>query len=426
MEIQVNKLKELLELVKPVISKKSTLKATSYIRVGDGKAVATDLETMVIADLPEATEPMLLPFASLADSLKYIPGNGVLKIEAQNRKISLAWNGGTASYPTEDVEDFPVLPEMPTRAEGLIDGDTLMPAMAAALSYAATEEGRPILCGVTLVLGNPIEVAAGDGFTMSHQVLALSFPLEEKIILPARSVHILGYVFARTPRTPPSGGDSIIPIIIAKRQLHMALLSKGKVRFDFGSTASVIVNLIDGNPPEFLKLIPKGEPILQSQLFAPQLEAAVKRVRAIAKDGSGIVRLVFADGKLTVSARGEEQEIAATMDTITTQGEPGRTAVNYDYLLRYLSGKQGIIVLSHYDKTGPVVFEYQSSPRVLIMPMFVEWGDEPVAAKEPEASLEKGTADAAQETDEGSPEPVEAVAVATTPTRKNRSRKATK
>ena len=167
MEIQVNKLRELMTLMKPVIPRKSTLKVTSYIRIGDGKAVATDLETMVIYDLPEATEPMLLPYASLADTLKYIPGN-TLKIEAQNRKLSLAWDGGTATYPTEDVEDFPVLPELKTRAEGLIDGDTLIPAMQAALPYTATDTQRPVLSGVTLVLGSPLEVAAGDGFTMSH------------------------------------------------------------------------------------------------------------------------------------------------------------------------------------------------------------------------------------------------------------------
>jgi DNA polymerase III sliding clamp (beta) subunit (PCNA family) len=422
MEIQVNKLRELMTLMKPVIPKKSTLKVTSYIRVGDGKAVATDLETMVIYDLPGATEPMLLPYASLADTLKYIPGN-TLKIEAQNRKLSLAWDGGTAIYPTEDVQDFPVLPELETRAEGLIDGDTLVSAMQAALPYTATDTQRPVLSGVTLVLGSPIEVAAGDGFTMSHQVLGLTFPLEEKAIVPARSVFILGHVFDKTPRTPPSTANSLISVITAKRQIHIALIGENKFRVDFGQSASVIINLIQGNPPEWLQLIPKGEPILQSHLFAPQLEAAVKRVRDIAKDGSGIVRMVFTDGKLTVSAVGEEQEIRATLDVISTQGEPGRTALNYTYLLRYLSGKLGIITLSQYNATGPLVFEYQNSPRVLIMPMSVQWGDEPVAAEkpepepetieenpeeeEPEASLEEEAAQAEQETGEGAPEPEE-------------------
>ena len=420
MEIQVNKLRELMELLKPAVPKKSTLPITAYIRLGEGKATATDLETMVIADLPEAEEPMLLPFASIAEMLKYVPGLETIKIEAQNKKVSLAWSGGTASYPTEAVQDFPVLPEMPTRAEGMIDGDTLIAAMLAALPYAATDETRPVLSGVTLVLGSPIEVAAGDGFRMSHQVLGLSFPLEVKIIVPAHAMNILGHVFAKTPRTPPSSADSLIPIITAKRQLHMALTGENKVRLDLGRTASVVINLVQGNPPEWLKLIPKGDPILQSQVFAPQLEASVKRVRAIAKDGKGIVRMVFADGNLTVSAIGEDQEISASMDTLNTQGEPGRTALDYTYLLDYLSGKQGIVILSKYDDTGPVAFQYQNSPRVLIMPMFVQWGDEKPEVEpeeEPEPSLEEEAAEAEEE-----PEPVAAIPTKT-PAKRKRKRK---
>jgi len=437
MEIQVNKLRELMELFKPVVPKKSAIPITAYIRLGEGKATATDLETMVIADLPEAEEPMLLPFASLAEMLKYVPGNGTIKIEVQNKKVSLVWSGGTASYPTEAIQDFPVLPEIPTKAEGMIDGDTLIAAMLAALPYVAADQTRPVLSGITLVLGSPIEVAAGDGFRMSHQVLGLSFPLEVKIIVPAHAVAILGHVFAKTPRTPPSSADSLIPIILAKRQLHMALAGENKVRVDFGQAASVVINLVQGTPPEWLMLIPKGDPILQSQVFAPQLEAAVRRVGSIAKDGKGIVRLVFADGNLTVSATGEDQEISATMDTLNTQGEPGRTALNHSYLLGFLSGKQGIVIVSQYDKMGPVVFQYQNSPRVLIMPMSVEWGDEkPTAAEkaepepetieenpevEPEEEMESSP-DAEEETAEAAEEP-EPVAAAPTETPAKRKRK---
>ena len=178
---------------------------------------------------------------------------------------------------------------------------------------------------------------------------------------------------------------------------------------------------------------------MQSQLFAPQLEAAVKRVRDIAKDGSGIVRMVFADGKLTVSAKGEEKEISATMDTLNTQGEPGRTALDHKYLLGYLSGKQGIIILSKHSDTGPVVFQYQNSPRVLIMPMFVQWGDEkPPAVEttepepeaieenpevEPEEEMESSLAE--QENGDEEPNPEGKVVVVVESAGKKRRRKAT-
>ncbi len=402
MEIKASKLKEVMDMMKLVVPRKPTIKSVTCVSLGDGKAVATDLETMIIANLPEAKEPMLLPYSAIAEMLKYVPGHEILKIEHSGKAVNLSWQDGNASYPTEDYGDFPILSEMTTRAEWLIDGDVLIKAMVAALPYTATDNARPVLSGVTLVLGTPIEVAAGDGFRMSHQVLGLSFPLEEKVIIPSHGVAILEHVFAKTPRTPPSIAESMIKLVTAKRQLRLSLIGDNKLRMDFGTAASVIINLISGKPPEWLSLIPKGEPVLQSQIFAPQLEAAAKRVRDIAKDGTGAVRLEFVDGQLKVSAKASDQEISSTIDTVYTHGEPGRTAFNQKYLLDYLNGKQGIIIFSKYTDVGPVVFEYQKSPRVLIMPMFVQWSDEtpPAEKADPQAEATDETSDA--ESDEES------------------------
>ena len=161
MEIRVTKLQEVIDLVKPVIPRKPTVKSIACICLGNGKAVATDLETVVVANLPEAKEPMLLPYYAIAEMLKYIPGNNTLKIELKGKMIFLSWNGGSASYPTGDVADYPILPEMAARADGLVDGDTLIAAMMVALPYVATDATRPVLSGITLVLGTPIEIAAG-------------------------------------------------------------------------------------------------------------------------------------------------------------------------------------------------------------------------------------------------------------------------
>jgi DNA polymerase III sliding clamp (beta) subunit (PCNA family) len=395
LEIKVNKLKDVMELVKPVVPKKPTVKSIACLCMGGEKAIATDLETMVIANLPEATEPMLLPYSSIVEMLKYVPGSETLKIELKGKMVSLNWKDGSASYPTEDFADFPILPDLIARAEALIDGDILLPTMAAALPYTAEDDTRPVLSGITVVLGNPIEVAAGDGFRMCHKALGLSFPLEEKIIIPRQGVAILDHVFAKTPRTPPATAPSLVKAVTAKRQLRLSLIGDNKLRLDFGTSASVVINLIAGKPPEWLALIPKGEPLLQGQIFAPQLEAAVKRVRIIAKEGTDAVRMEFADGKLKVSAKGNDQEISSTIDTVHTQGEATRIAINQKYVLGYLSGKQGIITFSKYTESGPAVFEDQQSPRMIVMPMVVAWGDEPVAAKEePQAETVAEASDA--------------------------------
>jgi DNA polymerase III sliding clamp (beta) subunit (PCNA family) len=385
-------------LVKPAIPKKTTLPVTTRLYMGNGQAIATDLETAIIVNVPEAMEPMLLPYSQIAEMLKYINGNDTLKIELEGKVVKLSWDGGGASYPTDDAAEFPVLPELKVKADALINGDALLAAMKFALPYAATEDSRPTLKGVTLVLGNPIEVAAGDGFRACHQVMSFIFPSEEQIIIPSHAVAIMEHVFDKTPRTPPSNTDSIIDTIISKRMVHMSITEDNKLRMDFGTSASLVINLVSGTPPKWITLIPTGETILQSQLFAPQLEAAVKRVKTIAKEGSGIVRLEFAEGKVKVSAKGADNEISTTIDAILTQGEPGRTAINQKYLLDYLNGKTSIITMSKFTDAGPLVFEYGRSPKVLIMPMQV--GDESKKTEEPVADIHENADEAEAGTDE--------------------------
>ena len=150
-----------------------------------------------------------------------------------------------------------------------------------------------------------------------------------------------------------------------------------------------------------MALIPKGEPVLQSQIFAPQLEAAAKRVRDIAKDGSGIIRMEFADGKLKVSARGERPGNQFYHRHSQYPGGTGRTAINQKYLPTSSPANRASSFLQVY-RHGPVVFEYQQSPRVLIMPMSVQWGDEK-PAKQP-AAVAETPAEATDETSDAEPD----------------------
>ncbi|MDD5513411.1 MAG: hypothetical protein PHD09_06560, partial [Candidatus Omnitrophica bacterium] len=71
MDVRVSKLKEVMDLVKPAVPKNPTLKVLANLCLKDGKVVATDLETMVIVNMSEAKEPMLLPYSSVAEMLKY-------------------------------------------------------------------------------------------------------------------------------------------------------------------------------------------------------------------------------------------------------------------------------------------------------------------------------------------------------------------
>ena len=211
-------------------------------------------------------------------------------------------------------------------------------------------------------------VAAADGFRMTYQTLPMSFPIEATAIIPTGSIRVLAHLWEKLPPAPPSAG-SLIEQVTARRQLWLAI-REDRLRAAFGR-AVVVVQLIKGTPPDYVRLIPQ-EVSQEVRLFAPDLEGAVQRVKNIAKDGSGAVRLSWTENSLTVAARGEDKG-EATAEVPVQATEPGRIAVNVVYFLDYLKGRDGVITMGVRGPQDPVLFRHRTSPLVLIMPMQVQW-----------------------------------------------------
>ncbi len=372
MDIQVARLREVLELLKPVILRKTTVPVLTYVLLKDGKAVATDLETMVIVPVPEADIDCLLPYADVVKMLRYIQGLQPLHVEASKGKLTMSWADGSSTFPTTNIKDFPDVPEFVPVAEAPIDVDTLIPAMDEVRGFAATGTDRPILNGVTLVLGESIAVGAGDGFRLAYKALPLAFPQESVFVLPQSSVIALKLLWEKTPRTPPFS-DALVPVILARKEATVALDGKTGLRFVFTNSVTAIVKLVQGDPPVWLKLIPKEEPVLQASLMASDLELAVRRVQGVAMEGKGIVRLEFGDSTAKISAKHEGQEVESAIKVLELQGGPNKVGLNAPYLIDYLKGKEGLVTISWVSQVSPVVFKHQKSPTVLIMPMTVDW-----------------------------------------------------
>ena len=412
MDIQVARFREVLELLKPVIPRKTTLPALTYVLLKDGKAVGTDMETMVIVQVPEADIDCLFPYADVVKMLQYVQGLENLHIEPKDGKVTMSWSDGKSTFGTRDVEEFPNVPEFVPKVEADIDIDTLIPAMYEAMGFAATEDSRPVLHAVSLILGDEVAVAAGDGYRMAHKTLPLSFPQESILVVPLGSVKALKLLWDKTPRTPPAS-DFLIPAIMAKKRASLALDGETGLRFIFGDSTTAIVKLLDGSPPDWLKLMPKKEPVLKASVMGSQLELAVRRVLSVARMGKNIVRLAFNDDAVTVSAKHDDQEVESTVKVLASQGAPNRMGIGAGFLLDYLKGKEGIVTLSWESQGSPILFNHQKNPTVLIMPMVVDWDGEPHAeveeaeeAEEVEPAAEVEAEPAAEVEPEPAAEPV--------------------
>src|SRR3990172_9245107 len=105
-------------MLAPAIARKSTLPVTLNVWLGDGKAVATDMETAVRVNLPDIAgeAPVLLPFRDALEFLKRAPGHRVAVITAEGKAVRMSVDGAQASFQVEDVQDYP--PLSPVEGEG--------------------------------------------------------------------------------------------------------------------------------------------------------------------------------------------------------------------------------------------------------------------------------------------------------------------
>ena len=158
----------------------------------------------------------------------------MLTIEPNGKTIKLSWKGGSAAYDVLDVQDYPEVTRIPEfQAEGDLNGDLLLEALLSALPYCATESTRPVLSGVTVYLGNVLQIAGADGFRLSYQSLKQSYPVQQTIILPANTVKVLEHLWHKSPATVPLE-SSLVRQLMAARPLKLSL-AEGMADFQFGN-----------------------------------------------------------------------------------------------------------------------------------------------------------------------------------------------
>jgi len=419
MQIQVAKLRDGLGLLKNVVPRKPTLDILKNVCLGNGEIRATDLETTVVIPFPEADTPCLLPYNIILKMLQYTNGGEYLTITPEDKNVALEWSEGRTSLNVEDVNEYPALQEFKEVVGADLDSDALVAAMMSVLLYAATEDSRPVLQGVILKLGDPFHVMAGDGFRLAYQILPLTFPEEKITVVPIGTTKAFAHIWEKTPRVARAT-DSLVANITAKKPVHLSFNDTLGIRFTFDKMATIYAKTIDGNPPEFLKLIPEEEPVFRSHFMANDLQVAAQRAGNIASRTSNVLRMLFDEGKVIVEAIADEQEIQSTVRTFNSTGEPYKLGLNNLYLLDYLNGKTGVVKIECHGDGHPVIFQCQNTPRVIIMPMNVNWdgtppedetpADEDAAADESaqnpeETETESDTPE--DETAETEPEPVE-------------------
>jgi len=363
MQVRVETLREVLELVKPVVPRKATLKSTQYVLLRDGKAVATDLDVAVELEVPVLEGEIIIPHKDVLEALKRIPATELLTIGVEGKSLMLSWSRGKASFDALDVEEFPPIPEVKGK-EVSLDGDRLIKAMTFVLHYRCKDSSRPVLQGILLSLGQETEVVAADGYRLAYQRLPLASPFERKAVVPGEAVKLLEHLWKRIPPAPEAEG-SIVDRVLASRELRL-ILEQDRVAFRFGR-ATVLAKLIEGEYPNYREIMPRDGDWPKVKFFAQDMEREVRRLRKV----SSTIRLSWENDTLRLWTNDGEKEAEATIQARAEA--PGRIALNAGYLLDYLKGRDGVVTMAVEKGNSPGVFRHAGAPLVVIMPMYVQW-----------------------------------------------------
>jgi DNA polymerase-3 subunit beta len=257
----------------------------------DGLALAaTDMELSLRAnvDADVAGEgTVVVPGRLLLDIARALPDADVTLEHLADESV-LSITSGTASYRihTYSAEDFPHLPEVEGIALQDVDRETLLGTIARVSRSASRDETRPVLTGIFVSFeSGKLVMAATDSYRLAVKETAAPGPLPElEAIIPARALQELQRI---------AGSGDTIELAVQENQVI------------FGAEGVwLTTRRIDGQFPNYRQLLPEQ---FEHELELPREELldVVRRVGLLAQRNSPL-RLRFAEGELTVSARTQD------------------------------------------------------------------------------------------------------------------------
>jgi DNA polymerase-3 subunit beta len=273
------------------VSTRSAVQILSGIQLrAEGTSVelaATDMELSLRTSLEAQIDgpgTVVVPGRLLAEISRLLP-EGEVGLDAAAEEGVLKVACGAASYTlhTYAAEDFPRLPEVEAASVFSVDREAFLDTVRRVGRAASRDESRPVLTGVLVRFeAGKLIMAATDSYRLAVKETAVEADVAElEALVPARA---LGEV-----QRLGAGAD----------RLELGVL-ENQVVFELGG-ATVTTRRIDGQFPNYKALLPEA---FDSEVTLPRDELLdVVRRTAVMAQRNAPLRLRFAEGELTVSAR---------------------------------------------------------------------------------------------------------------------------
>ena len=291
-----------------------------------------------------------VPARLMQDFVASLP-DSVLNLEVKDNKLYISTEQYQSTINGINAEDFPIMPAI----SGGIAWSTSAPEFKKALSKvvgaASADDARPVLTGVYFHSdGAEAIVAATDSYRLA----------ESKIAKTKESLNFL---------LPASAAQDLLRIISDIDKEIAVVHDEQQVSFRVGDI-TLVARLIEGNYPDYRKLIPSKFATIVRLKRADFLNVA-KVSSLFARESAGSITLKAADKAVSVNAIASQLGENTASAPAEVEGG-GEVTLNSRYLIDALNAfSSEMIEFCFNGKLEPCILRSASEPSYLhlIMPL---------------------------------------------------------
>jgi len=318
-----------LQVVSGIISPRTTLPILSNLLLeasnGELSLKATDLEIAVSTKTEVSVSTpgsITVPAKQFLGIVKELP-NQPVKIEIQDKRVSLKCGKGIFSLIGVEREEFPKFPEIKNGATITLDGLLLQQAIRKSIFAVATDNVRPAMTGVLFQLeGDSLKMVATDGHRLARLKLgvrknsSLLFDSKSELIISAKALQHLNRLLNEEEKTIMMKFDESYAGFFLKDTF---LLSR----------------LIEGPFPPYETVIPKDNNLIL-HINVAEMISAVRRVSIFSDTFTHQIRLLLRQDSLEISTGTPDIGEAREEMACQYKGSEMEIGYNASYLLDIL------------------------------------------------------------------------------------------
>lgn len=276
----------------------------------------------------ESEGAITVPARLLGDFVGQLPeGTVQMELDPETDTLSLVSGHYRAKMKGIDAEEFPPIPAASAEREVKLPTELLGEMIDQVVIAAATDDSRPVLAGVSLVLEpDHLEMAAADGYRLAVRRADVATGIDEpvQIIVPRAAMVELRRILSDDPGSLTIGLTA----------------NRSEVLFRT-ETVSFVSHLIDGQYPDYEQLIPSS---IETRLVIDTQEfAQATRIAALfTRNGANVIKVNIdpgegdGPGRLLLSATtAEVGENSGDLEA-AVKGPGGQIAFNSRFLVECL------------------------------------------------------------------------------------------